>query len=279
MPGDWSMLLDTHCHLDALEFESDRNAVIERALQCQVKAIIIPAVEQANFERVRVLAHRFTQGFYALGIHPMYVRNANEQHLVQLHQELSIYRNDPKLVAIGEIGLDFFVPEISQGPERLKQEHFYSAQLDLAREFDLPVILHVRRSQDVLLKYLRRRAVRGGIAHAFNGSLQQANQFIEQGFALGFGGAMTYARALQIRRLACQLPLSAIVLETDSPDIPPAWLTHARRNEPFQVAGIAQTLAALRGVSQKFVEEQTASTAQRVLPRLAGLAVKTPSAD
>jgi TatD DNase family protein len=273
------MLLDTHCHLDALEFESDRNAVIERALQSQVKAIIIPAVEQANFERVRVLAHRFTQGFYALGIHPMYVRNANEQHLVQLHQELSIYRNDPKLVAIGEIGLDFFVPEISQGPERLKQEHFYSAQLDLAREFDLPVILHVRRSQDVLLKYLRRRAVRGGIAHAFNGSLQQANQFIEQGFALGFGGAMTYARALQIRRLACQLPLSAIVLETDSPDIPPAWLTHARRNEPFQVAGIAQTLAALRGVSQKFVEEQTASTAQRVLPRLAGLAVKTPSAD
>jgi len=273
------MLLDTHCHLDALEFEPDRDAVIERALQSRVKAIVIPAVEQANFEQVRALAHSFAQGFYALGIHPMYVRHANEQHLVQLHQALSIHRNDPKLVAVGEIGLDFFVSEISQGPERLKQEHFYAAQLDLACEFDLPVILHVRRSQDILLKYLRRSAVQGGIAHAFNGSLQQANQFIEQGFALGFGGAMTYARALQIRRLASELPLSAIVLETDSPDIAPAWLTQVRRNEPCQVAGIAQALAALKGVSQSVVEKETAMTAQRVLPRLKGLAVIESTRD
>ena len=266
------MLLDTHCHLDALEFEADRKAVIDRALQVGVKAIVIPAVELANFDRVRLLAHEFKEGFYALGIHPMYVQHATEQHLVELHQALSLHRNDPKLVAVGEIGLDFFVPEISHGAQRLKQEHFYAAQLAMACEFDLPVILHVRRSQDVLLKYLRRSAVCGGIAHAFNGSMQQASQFIEHGFALGFGGAMTYSRALQIRRLACDLPLSALVLETDAPDIAPAWLTDTRRNEPNQVSGIATTLATLRGVSQALVEQETAKTAQRVLPRLAGLA-------
>jgi len=273
MPDVWSMRLDTHCHLDATEFDLDRQDVIDRAVQADIRAVVIPSVESANFERVRELAHRFSQGFYALGIHPLYVRSATLQDLDQLHQVLTKYRDDPKLVAVGEIGLDFFVSEISTGAERTKQEQFYEAQLSLACEFDLPVILHVRRSQDVILKYLRRYPVRGGIAHAFNGSMQQASQFVEQGFALGFGGAMTYSRALQIRRLAVQLPLSAIVLETDSPDIPPAWLRDNRRNEPFQIAQIAQTLAQLRGVSQELVLQETSCTALRVLPGLAGLAV------
>jgi TatD DNase family protein len=194
------------------------------------------------------------------------------QDLDQLHCALTKYRDDPKLLAVGEIGLDFFVSEISTGAARTKQEYFYEAQLSLACEFNLPVILHVRRSQDVILKYLRRSAVQGGIAHAFNGSLQQANQFIEQGFALGFGGAMTYPRALQIRRLAVELPLSAIVLETDSPDIAPAWLHDNRRNEPYQVVQIAQTFAQLREESECFVLQETSSAAMRVLPGLARLA-------
>lgn len=264
------MLLDTHCHLDAGEFDVDRPEVIARALQAGVQAIVIPAVECANFECVRDLAHQFDQGFYALGIHPMYVRHAQPDDLETLRQALIKYQHDPKLVAVGEIGLDFFIPEISEGVERSKQEHFYAAQLALACEFDLPVILHVRRSQDMLLKYLRKSAVRGGIAHAFNGSHQQARQFIERGFALGFGGTMTYARALQIRRLAMDLPLSAIVLETDSPDIPPAWLVNNRRNEPCEVLGLAQTLATLRVVSEQTVIKETAQTAHRVLPKLAG---------
>ena len=268
MPGDWLMLLDTHCHLDAAEFALDREAVIDRALVAGVKGIIIPAVDPSNFDAVRTLAHQIPGGTYALGIHPMYVQHLDDYALVQLHDALSARRADPRLIAVGEIGLDFFVPEISQGQERAKQEHFYVAQLKLAIEFDLPVILHVRRSQDILLKYLRRHPVQGGLAHAFNGSVQQAQQFIAAGFALGFGGAMTYARALQIRRLAQALPLESIVLETDGPDIPPAWLTDTRRNEPAEVARIAQVLAELRGISCGEVFNTTAQAACSACPRL-----------
>ena len=266
------MRLDTHCHLDASEFDIDREAVIARAQQAHIQAIVIPAVNAGNFDSVRQLAHSFPQGYYGLGIHPMCVQYASEQDLQCLHTLLSLYRDDPKLVAVGEIGLDFFVPEIAQGALRLKQEYFYEAQLALACEFDLPVLLHVRRSQDIVLKYLRRSQVRGGIAHAFNGSMQQANQYIERGFALGIGGAMTYARALQIRRLATELPLTALVLETDAPDIAPSWLRENRRNEPHQIVEIAKTLAALRESTESEILRGTAQNALRVLPGLAGLA-------
>ena len=268
MLGDWLMLLDTHCHLDASEFALDREAVIARALTAGVQGILIPAVDPSNFEIVRTLAHSVPGGAYALGIHPMYVQHVDDQALVQLRQALEARRDDPRLVAVGEIGLDFFVPEISQGEERAKQERFYVEQLKLAIEFDLPVIVHVRRSQDILLKYLRRYPVRGGLAHAFNGSMQQAQQFIDAGFALGFGGAMTYARALQIRRLACALPLESIVLETDAPDIAPAWLTETRRNEPAEVGRIALALAELRGISYEEVLSKTAQAARSACPTL-----------
>ena len=263
-----AMLFDTHCHLDAGEFDHDRTQVIARAQAAGVKAIVIPAVEVANFEQVRMLALSFAQGFYAFGIHPMYVERAAPEALQQLRDALLRHRADPKLIAIGEIGLDFFLPEIAKGAPRAKQELFFEAQLKLALEFDLPVLLHVRRSQDTILKYLRRHRVRGGIAHAFNGSLQQAQQFIELGFALGVGGAMTFDRALQIRRLATQLELSAWVLETDSPDISPTWLPKGTRNEPSEVLRIAQTLAALRGCSVTEVLNVTAQTTQRVCPKV-----------
>jgi TatD DNase family protein len=268
MPDDWLMLLDTHCHLDAREFDLDREVVIARALASGVKSILIPAVEPANFEQVRALAQRIPGGAYALGIHPLYVQNVQDEALVQLRRALEAQRDDPRLVAVGEIGLDFFVAEISAGEQRAKQERFYVEQLKLAIEFDLPVILHVRRSQDVLLKYLRRYSVRGGLAHAFNGSLQQAEQFVAAGFARGFGGAMTFTRALQIRRLACALPLESIVLETDAPDIPPTWLTESRRNEPAEVVGVAQALAELRQDSYEDILAKTASAAFRAIPKL-----------
>jgi TatD DNase family protein len=263
------LLFDTHCHLDAADFDHDREQVIARAQAAGVQAIVIPAVEVANFERVRVLAHSFAEGFYALGIHPMYVERAAPEALQQLREALLKHRADPKLIAIGEIGLDFFIPEISSGEPRAKQEQFYEAQLKLALEFDLPVLLHVRRSQDTLLKYLRRHRVRGGIAHAFNGSLQQAQQFVELGFALGIGGAMTFERALQIRRLATEFALTDLVLETDAPDISPAWLGKGARNEPREVRQIAQTLAELRSCLAEEVTKLTAQAAQRVCPALA----------
>lgn len=263
------MLIDTHCHLDAAEFDHDRDAVIADAHVQGVKIIVIPAVEQSNFATVKQLAHHIEGGFYALGIHPMYVHKAQDQDLDLLEQEIARSMDDPRFVGVGEIGLDFFVTEIANGAYRERQEYFYSAQLSLAKQFNLPVILHVRKSQDTLLKYLRRFSLSGGIAHAFNGSFQQAKAFNDLGFALGMGGAMTYTRSLQIRRLAAELDLSHLVLETDAPDIPPAWLSEPnRRNTPGQIRRIAQVLADIRQESLEAISQATANNAKRVLPRM-----------
>ncbi|MEO8837786.1 MAG: TatD family hydrolase, partial [Herbaspirillum sp.] len=232
--------------------------------------IVIPAVTPSNFAAVTQLAHCYPTCAYALGIHPLYVADADESDLQALRTALEAAHDDSRLVAIGEIGLDLFVPAYKEAPLRQKQEYFFTQQLKLAREFELPVLLHVRRSQDIILKYLRRIPTMGGIAHAFNGSFQQAEMFIQLGFKLGFGGAMTFSRALQLRRLATQLPLTSIVLETDAPDLAPAWL-HPARNEPVQVAGIGQVLAQLRELSPTQVAEQTSVNATVVLPRLAQL--------
>ena len=271
-----AMWIDSHCHLDAPEFDADRDTVVADARAAGVTGIVVPAVEAANFDTVRELAHRH-QLHYALGIHPLFVDRAADEDLDRLRQELARHRDDPRLVAVGEIGLDHFVP----GLDRARQERFYTAQLKLARDAGLPVILHVRRSADALMKGLRRIEVAGGIAHAFNGSAVQAAHFVERGFALGFGGAMTFDRALQIRALAGSLPAEALVLETDAPDIPPHWLyrTAAQRdageptgrNEPAELPRIAATLAALRGWSLEATAAVTSANALAALPRLAGL--------
>lgn len=270
------MLIDTHCHLDASEFDEDRDRVIQRATDAGVGCIVIPSVSCSNFETVRALAHAVPGAVYALGIHPLYVAQASEEDLDALDACLQASRGDPRLVAIGEIGLDHFVPAINTPALRARQEYFYTRQLALAQRHDLPVLLHVRRSQDDLLKHLRRRPHIGGLAHAFNGSSQQARQFLDLGFALGFGGAMTFERSLQIRRLAAQLPLSALVLETDAPDIPPAWLGRDERgrrvparNEPAEVAGIARVMAELRQLPPDTIAEACLRNACGALPRLA----------
>jgi TatD DNase family protein len=263
------MLIDTHCHLDAAEFDRDRMEVAARARAAGVGGIVIPAIERGNFDIVRKLAHEVEGGAYALGIHPMYVHRAQDEDLEALRAAVQQAMSDPRFVALGEIGLDFFVEAIASGAEREKQERFYVAQLKLAAEFGLPVLLHVRRSQDVLLKHLRRIAVAGGIAHAFNGSEQQARLFVERGFALGLGGEMTYERSRNIRRLASGLDLSSFVLETDAPDIPPAWLPREdRRNAPYELPRIAAVLAQLRGLTVGEVAAATQANALRVLPRL-----------
>ena len=264
------MLIDTHCHLDASEFDADRMAVADAAMRAGVRAIVIPAIGRVNFDTVRDLAHTFAGGTYALGIHPLFVRHAADEDLDVLRAQIEASLDDPRFVAIGEIGLDFFVPEISTGEPRARQERFYEAQLKLARDYDLPVLVHVRRSQDIVLKYLRRIDVKTGIAHAFNGSHEQAEAFVARGFALGIGGEMTHERAQRIRRHAAGFGLDHLVLETDSPDIPPAWLHKPdRRNTPGEIPRIAQTLAELRGVSVDEIATATAATACRVMPRLA----------
>ena len=233
------MWIDTHCHLDASEFDADRDAVAAAARESGVGRIVIPGVARENFARVRELAHRVAGGAYALGIHPLFV-------------------------GLGEIGLDYFVP----GLDDARQQFFYNEQLKLAHEFDLPVICHVRKSQDQVLKGLRKHRVHRGIAHAFNGSFQQAQAFIDQGMHLGFGGNLTFERALQIRRLAAQLPLDALVVETDAPDIAPSWL-YRQRNTPDQVPAIGAGLAQLRGIGVDELAIGTTANALAALPRLA----------
>ena len=267
--------IDTHCHLDAPEFDTDRAAVLAHARAAGVGQLVVPAVCAAHFDAVRTLAHQHGLA-YALGIHPLYVDQSTDADLDHLADALDRHRDDPRLVAVGEIGLDHFVP----GLDRQRQQRFYAAQLKLAQQAGLPVILHVRRSADNLLAGLRRTGVAGGIVHAFNGSRVQADAFIERGFRLGFGGALTFDRALQIRRLASDLPASALVLETDAPDMPPHWLyrTAAQRaagetsrNQPAELPRIAAALAALRGWSLAQTAAVTCANARAALPRLAAL--------
>lgn len=263
------MLIDTHCHLDAAEFNADRDAITLAAYQTGVQRIVVPAVMRQNFQSVITLAHQHASCFMALGIHPMYVDHAHPSDLNLLKQliQAELAHATPKLVAVGEIGLDFFVTQLN----RETQEYFFIEQLKIAQAFDLPVILHVRRAIDDVLKQLRRYPVAGGIAHAFNGSQQQAEAFIQLGFKLGFGGAMTYTRALKIRELAKNLPLDAIVLETDAPDIPPEWIGTKGRNSPAELLKIAQTFAELRGVDVPQIIENTSKNALQILPKLVGL--------
>ncbi len=261
------MWIDTHCHLDAHEFGDGAHAVAERAAQQGVSCVVIPAVERANFKTVASLANTQRNCTYALGIHPICVPQAAEEDLMALRESVAAALSDPRFVAIGEIGLDFFIPDLCGDAMREKQEYFYREQLRIARDFDLPVLLHVRRSQDRVLKYLRQIATPGGIAHAFNGSFQQAQAFIGLGFKLGFGGAMTFPRALQIRRLAIELDETAIVLETDAPDISPVW-RHPNRNSPEELPRIGEVLAQLRGMPVSAVAQVTADNARAVLPRL-----------
>ncbi|WP_411879429.1 TatD family hydrolase [Polaromonas sp. YR568] len=278
-----SSWIDTHCHLDAGELAADVDAVRARAAAEGVAHCVIPAVGVFNFEAVRLLAHRFSDS-YGLGIHPLCVPQAHDADLAALDAELTLRRDDPRLVAVGEIGLDYFVPALTQSPMRERQEHFYREQLKLARKHGLPVILHVRRSADKLLKHLRDLAPEGGwhgIGHAFNGSEQQAGEFLKLGFKLGFGGAVSFEPALQLRRLAAELPLESLVMETDSPDIPPHWIYTTAgereagkaqgRNEPGELPRIAQQVAELRGISVEALAAATTANARHALPKLGAL--------
>ncbi len=248
------LFVDTHCHLDASEFDADRDAVYASALAGGVTTLVNPAVSRDNFPAVAATCERYPGCLPAWGLHPMYIDVHRPEHLADLRAQVEAQRP----LAIGEIGLDLFVDL-----DYATQEFYYVEQLKIAQEYDLPVLLHCRRANDPLLKHLRRIRVRGGIAHAFNGSPQQADEFIKLGFRLGFGGAFTWPRASKLRRLAAELPLEAIVLETDSPDIPPAWIGRGR-NAPGELPRIAQVLAELRGLTIDAVAQATTRNAREL---------------
>lgn len=280
--------IDTHCHLDAAEFEAagfSRTHLRQQAKQAGVICCVYPAVSTVHFAAVAELAHQ-THDAYALGIHPLHVGQASVTDLQCLEQALWQRQDDPRLVAVGEIGLDFFLPELTTPTMRERQWYFYRAQLQLAQRFSLPVILHVRRAVDWILKGLRllvggSLAMPTGIAHAFNGSLQQAAQLCALGFKLGFGGAATFDTARQLRQLWSSLPAEALVLETDAPDMLPQWLyvAAAQRhlgqpqglNTPFELPKIGAILAPLRQCSPTELAHLTSVNACQALPKLQGL--------
>jgi len=272
-------LVDTHCHLDAAEFDADRDYVYAAAklgagrtalagsaanMGTALAALVVPSVERANFGAVASVCREYPGCVSAYGIHPMYVDRARPEDLDALRETLL----QETVVAVGEIGLDRHI----ELRDDARQMFYFVEQLKIAREFDLPVLLHVRKAIDPILKCLRETPVSGGIAHAFNGSREQAEAFIRLGFKLGFGGAMTYSGATRIRALAASLPLSAIVLETDAPDIPPVWKAKGR-NTPADLIPIAETLAKLRSLSLTQVAAATTENACAVLPRLKNLII------
>lgn len=250
------MWIDSHCHLDAPEFSEDRETVWQQAQAVGVNTILVPAIGLDNCEDVDACCARYPGCLPAYGIHPMYVDKARTTDLERLEARLKTHPP----VAVGEIGLDGYIPQAN----RELQEFFFIEQLKLARKYQLPVILHVRQAIDPILKHLRRIQVPGGIAHAFNGSLQQAEILIKLGFKLGFGGTLTYAGSRRIRSLAQVLPLETLVLETDAPDIPPSWLPGGR-NSPDQLPRIGAILAELRGVAMTEIAHHTTANTLSVL--------------
>lgn len=264
------MWFDTHCHLDAPEFSQDLEQVFERALEQGVTGMLIPAVRVADFERLVSIIDQWSEQIpqlcFSLGVHPLCTKEADVGDIASVRAAIAHYIDHPRLVALGEIGLDYFVADL----DHPKQEWFFEEQLKIARDFDLPIVMHVRKSQDQLLKRLRTIRVSGGVAHAFNGSFVQAQCFLDLNFVLGFGGTVTYARALQIKRLAQHFPIESYVIETDSPDIPPAWRMgqDCQRNEPAFLPQIAQAFAQERALDPQIFATHNLQNISRVLPRI-----------
>ena len=238
-------LIDTHTHLDFPDFDTDRDAVLARSRALGVQRMVVLGVYQANWQRLWRLAEA-NEGLYAaFGLHPVYLDEHQPQHLDELRDWLSRLAGQPKLCAVGEFGLDYYLENL----DRQRQQALFEAQLELAAEFELPALLHVRRAHAATIATLKRfRLKRGGIIHAFAGSQEEAREYIKLGFRLGLGGAATWPQANRLRQVVAGLPLDAIVLETDAPDMAPAMHPY-QRNSPEYLADICAELAALRGIT------------------------------
>ena len=249
------MLVDSHSHLDADEFDADRVEVLRRAREAGVGRQIVPAVAAAGWEKLRALCAAEPGLHPAYGLHPMYLDAHRPQHLTQLREWIE--RERP--VAVGECGLDFFVPELDPAQQAI----YFEGQLRLAREFALPLIVHARRSVDAVLAAIRRFSPLRGVVHSFSGSRDQALRLYDAGFLIGLGGPVTYERAQRLRGLATTLPLEMLLLETDAPDQPDAAI-RGQRNEPARLVGVLDCIAELRGISRETLAAATTSNAVRL---------------
>jgi len=249
------MLIDSHCHLDAPEFDPDRQAVIARARAAGVSAQVIPAVDAAGWTKLRAICREHEQLYPAYGLHPMFLSEHRPAHL----QELREWLQQGDAVAVGECGLDYFV----EGLDHPTQQEYFDQQLILAREFNLPVIVHARRAVDAVIASIRRVGGLRGVVHSYSGSEEQAQQLWKLDFMIGLGGPVTYERAQRLRRLVVQMPLEHLLLETDAPDQPDADI-RGQRNEPARLAGISATIAALRDMDPVELAAVTSRNAQRL---------------
>ena len=251
-------LIDTHTHLDFPDFDADRTAVLARSRAQGVEKLVVLGVYQANWQRLWDLAQAEDGLYAAFGLHPVYLDQHQPAHLHELHDWLQRLAGQPKLCAVGEFGLDYFLEQL----DRSQQQQLFEAQLRLAMEFELPALLHVRRAHAATIATLKRlKPGRGGIIHAFAGSVEEAREYIKLGFKLGLGGAPTWPQALRLRKVVAQLPLEALVLETDSPDMAPAMYPN-QRNSPEYLPAICAALAELRGISPDELAEASSQNAR-----------------
>lgn len=252
-------LIDTHCHIDVEEFDEDRERVLDHCMQTGITRMIVPAVMEKTWDHLSTICND-TPGLYpAYGLHPVYTDHHSDANLLTLEKRLQGHRP----IAVGEIGLDFYYKKELSDSDRVKQQALFDAQLAMAQTHKLPVVLHVRKAHDAVLMALRRTPVVGGTCHAFNGSLEQAHRYIDMGFKLGFGGMLTYERSHKLHRLAKELPIDSLVLETDAPDMTVAS-HHGERNSPEYLPECLAALAQTRGESLEYVAEHTTKNAESV---------------
>ena len=253
-------LFDSHSHLDAPEFEHDRQAVISRAQDAGVKQQLLPAVEYASWSNLKDVCDLYAGLYPAYGFHPMYLSSHRPEQIPALR--LWIEKEKPK--AVGECGLDFFV----EGLDAEQQRFYFIEQLKLAREFELPVVVHARRAVDEVIASIRKTGVSSGVVHSYSGSEEQARQLFNMGFSLGIGGPITYERAQRLRRLVKNMPIEYLLLETDSPDQPNADY-RGQLNEPARLVDVLKIVAELRGQSEEEIARATTANAEKMFLRIA----------
>lgn len=248
-------LIDTHCHFDEPDFGADRESLVQQMQAVGVTDLVFPAVTAATWPRLKAICASSPHFHASYGLHPIYLAQHRPEHV----QELRGWLESEQPVAVGECGLDFYLPELNVQ----QQEELFVAHLQLAREFDLPLIIHARRSVDIIIKHIRRFPGSSGVIHSFAGSQQQADTFIKLGFCLGVGGTCTYPRANRLRTILAEVPLEMLLLETDAPDQPDSqW--RGKRNDPTRLPVIAATLAELRGDTIAHIADITTQNAQRL---------------
>jgi len=254
-------LVDTHCHLDFQVFDEDRDWIIKQCLEQDITAIVVPGVCQKDWRRLLAICSENQSLFPALGLHPCFIQDHHSSDLDKLAQLCDAQ----SLVAIGEIGLDFYRSDLDRDEQKL----YFSEQLQIALQYQLPVLIHARKSHDEVIRYLKASPAIKGIIHAYSGSYEQAKEYLKLGFKLGFGGAFSYPKATRLRSLVSKLPLDSWVLETDAPDMSP-FEHHGERNSPHYLVEIAQTFISLCDGEAKddIILNQLHQNTQAVFPLL-----------